>query len=370
MIYDGHAYCAEDPALGGGFDDPGEYRRFLQLFMASARQQPVWRKRDRAPGDSAGLVDPARPWDFAALREAGFRPAAHGRVEWEVDGETYVKQALPPWVDHLTFTVDNLVAEMDYAGVDMALLHRTPYMSKSNEFIADCVRQYPDRIQGLAYVEEWLIGSETEACIRKLERAVGELGLHGYQFMPHHMQLYGIEPRWDGPEFTPFWDAASSLGVPIFFTLSADGYAQYLAELRRLGEWMERYPTVPVVQTHGFNWRMFSDDDGLHVPEEVFDAAPIDHPNYHVQLLFAVFLQRRWDYPMPQILRTMEEMHQRIGADKMIFGTDIPVSLLWWTYRQNIDYIRRYCGFIPGSDMDSILGGNMARIMGVKQSGA
>lgn len=370
MIYDGHAYCAEDPALGGGFDDPKEYRRFLQLFMATARQQPVWRKRDRAPGDSSGLIDPARPWEFAALKEAAFRTAANGRVEWEVDGETYVKQALPPWIDHLTFTVDNLVAEMDYAGVDMALLHRTPYMSKSNEFIADCIQQYPDRIQGLAYVEEWLIGSQTEACIRKLERAVNDLGLHGYQFMPHHMQLYGIEPRWDGPEFTPFWDAASSLDIPIFFTLSAEGYDQYLADLRKLGEWMERYPNVTVVQTHGFNWRMFSNDDALHVPEAVFDAAPIEHPNYHVQLLFAVFLQRRWDYPMPQILQTMEKMHQRIGADKMIFGTDIPVSLLWWTYRQNIDYIRRYCEFIPDSDMDAILGGNMARIMGVKPHAA
>ena len=86
-----------------------------------------------------------------------------------MDGETYVKQALPPWVDHLTFTVDNLVAEMDYVGVDMALLHRTPYMSKSNEFIAECVRAYPDRIQGLAYIEEWLLASDTDACIKKAQ---------------------------------------------------------------------------------------------------------------------------------------------------------------------------------------------------------
>ena len=196
MIYDGHAYCAQDPALGGGFEDPAEFDRFLQLFMATSRQQPVWRKRDRVPGDASGLVDPARPWDFDALKEAAFRTAENGSVEWDVDGETYVKQALPPWIDHLTFTVDNLVAEMDYLGVDMALLHRTPYMSKSNEFIAECVRAYPDRIQGLAYIEEWLLASDTDACIKKLQHAINDLGLHGYQFMPHHMDLYGLDWKW------------------------------------------------------------------------------------------------------------------------------------------------------------------------------
>lgn len=365
MIYDGHAYCAQDPSLGGGFDDPAEYWRFLQMFMASARQQPVWRSYDREPGDSSGLIDPDRPWDFDALKDAGFRTATNGKVEWDVNGETYVKQALPPWVDHLTFNVYNLVAEMDYAGVDMALLHRTPYMSKSNEFIADCVNAHPDRIQGLAYIEEWLIASETDVCIAKLDHAINELGLHGYQFMPHHIDIYGLERNWDGPEFKPFWDVAASLNIPIFFTLGADDYTGYLVEMQRLRLWMERYPNVTVVQTHGFNWRLFSDDKRLEIPDEVFEVAPIDNPRYHVQLLFAVFLQRLWDYPLSQVLPTMEKMYERIGPEKLIWGTDIPVSLLWLTYHQNLDYLRSYCDFIPSTDMDLILGDNMARIMNV-----
>ena len=64
----------------------------------------------------------------------------------------------------------------------------------------------------------------------------------------------------------------------------------------------------------------------------------------------------------------MEKMYRRIGPEKLIWGTDIPVSLLWWTYQQNLDFIRSYCDFIPQPDMDLILGGNMARIMGVGTS--
>ena len=366
MIYDGHAYCIQPPEQHGGFEDPEEFWRYLQLFMATARQQPVWRKRDGKPADSSGLVNPARPWSFDALREARFRIGDHGKVEWTVDGEDYVKQVLPPWVRNLTFTPESLIAEMDYAGVDMSLLHRTPYMSKSNEYIADCVRRFPDRIQGLAYVEEWLVQSEPDRSIEKLERAIKGLGLAGYQFLPQHMRLYGQTDDWDGPGFRPFWDAAANLDVPIFFTLGSGDHDRYLNELRRLRRWMERYPDVRVVQTHGFNWRLYADDERLCVPDEVFEASPIDSPNYSVQILFAVFLQSRWEYPMPQIRPTLEKMVERIGPNKLMWGTDIPVVLLHWTYRQSLDFIRGYCDFLNQDEMDLILGGNMARLMRVR----
>ena len=183
--------------------------------------------------------------------------------------------------------------------------------------------------------------------------------------MRHHLDLYGVNDPWDGPRFSPFWDAVESLGIPVFFTLGADTYESYLDEMKRLRRWMERYPDVVVVQTHGFNWRLFSDGTSLEVPDEVYDAAPTDHPNYHIQLLFAVFLQRCWSYPLSEVLPTLEQMWQRMGPSKLIWGTDIPVSLLWWTYRQNLEYIASYAEFLPSSEMELILGGNMKRIMGL-----
>ena len=145
MIYDGHAYCFPDLRGDGGFADPEQFRRHLQLGIAR-HFQPVWRKRDRAPADNSGLADPSAGWSFDALKDVGFRAAGHGRFEWTVDGEVFVKQYMPPSVANMSYSAESLVAEMDYAGVDMALLHRTPYLGIGNEFIADCVRRFPDRL--------------------------------------------------------------------------------------------------------------------------------------------------------------------------------------------------------------------------------
>jgi predicted TIM-barrel fold metal-dependent hydrolase len=95
----------------------------------------------------------------------------------------------------------------------------------------------------------------------------------------------------------------------------------------------------------------------------------VDSPNFNVQLLFAIFLQTRWDYPMPQMRATLQKLVERISADRLIWGTDIPIVLLHWTYRQSLDYIRDYCDFLGRKEMDLVLGGNMGRLMGVASEG-
>ena len=353
MIYDGHAYCFPSPGKIGGFDDHAEFRRHLQLFMSQARQQPVWRRSDRAPADATGLYDPDLPWRFEGLRNASFRTGKHGLAEWSVDGEDYVKQALPPWTEDFSFSPESLVAEMDYAGVDRALLHRTPYMGLDDGYIAECCRRYPERIQGLAQVPEWWIPDRTDEAIAKLERAIGDHGLSGLQFAPFHRPLYDLSTDWTGPDFDPFWKAVAGLEIPVFFTIGAVGApSAYIEELRSLRTWMDR----------------FAERDRINVPDEVYEAAPADQPRFHIQILFAVFLQSRWDYPMPQMRPVLEKMVERFGADRILWGTDIPIVLLHWTYRQSLDYVRRYCPFLDEGEMTAILGGNMARIMGADGS--
>ena len=372
MIYDGHAYCFPELAKDGGFADPEQFKRHLQLAMAR-HFQPVWRKRDRAPGDSSGLVDPNIPWSFDGLREAQFRPAGHGRFEWRVGEEDYVKQYFPPSVVDMSYSAANLVAEMDYAGVDMALLHRTPYLGIGNDFIVDCVRRFPDRLQGLAHVEEWLVQPEPDASIKKLDKAITEQGLSGLQFLPDFMVLYGQTGDWDGPGFQPFWDALASLNVPLFMTPSYQALAApgggdtraVVGQLRKIRDWMERYPDNKVVLTHGLTWRMFIGENSLAIPDEVLDAVPSGSPNFHLQLLFPIFLGGMWDYPLLQVRPTMEKLVERIGVDRLLWGTDMPIVMRFWTYKQCLEHMRICCDFLDDDQVDQIVGGNMARLMGL-----
>ncbi|HEV8633527.1 MAG TPA: amidohydrolase family protein [Chloroflexota bacterium] len=366
-IFDGHAYCF--PSLRGpaGFSDPDIFRRHLQHAIAT-HFQPVWRARDRAPADSRELVEAApspRRDQLDSVKDAHFRAAGNGRFEWTAGGEDYVKQYLPPSIADMQYPPDRLVAEMDYAGVDRALLHRTPYLGVGNEFVADCVRRFPDRLLGLAHVEEWLVRVDPAGAVGKVERAVRQQGLSGLQFLPPQLNLYGQTEPWDGAGFRPFWDGIADLRIPVFFSLKErrdPPRESYLDELRTLLRWMERYPDVIVVLTHGLNWRLFVDGAGIRLPEEVW--APFANPNAHLQLLFPIALGGVWDYPLPQARPVVEACVRRVGAHRLMWGTDMPIVLRFWTYRQNIDFIRRYCDFLGPAEMDGILGDTATRLLG------
>ncbi len=365
MLFDGHAYCIPPLDGNGEFASPEQLRRHLQQAIA-AHYQPPLRSRDGAPGDNGALMDMSNWPSLDSLKEASFRIARNGRFEWTVDGEDYFKQYFPPSVIDMQYPADRLVAEMDYAGVGKALLHRVPYLGIGNEFIAECVRRFPDRLTGLAHAEEWLVQSEPEQSIAKIDKAVNKGGLSGIQFLPAQMNHYNLNDSWDSPEFQPFWDGIADLKIPVFFTLKerADPKQDsYLNEVKTLLRWMERYPDMTVVLTHGIQWRLFVEGDRLVFPEEAW--APFDNPNLHLQLMFPIALGNVWEYPMLEVRPTIEECVKRIGADRLIWGTDMPIVMRFWTYRQNIDMFVEHCDFLSAQEMDAIMGGTIARIIGV-----
>ena len=55
------------------------------------------------------------------------------------------KHFYPPALRNCEFTPHSLVGEMDYAGVDVALLHTDPMLVRDSGYMAECVALYPDR---------------------------------------------------------------------------------------------------------------------------------------------------------------------------------------------------------------------------------
>ena len=84
-------------------------------------------------------------------------------------------------------------------------------------------------------------------------------------------------------------------------------------------------------------------------------------------MLFAIFLGGIWDYPMPQVRNTMKRLVGRLGAGRLMWGTDIPMVMRFYTYRQNLAHIRHVSDFLTPDEIGLITGGNTARLLGVKE---
>ncbi|MDT7666407.1 MAG: uncharacterized protein QOD04_5963 [Pseudonocardiales bacterium] len=103
---------------------------------------------------------------------------------------------------------DELVAEMDAAGVDVLLLsawHRPGGWVVSNDDVAEFTAAHPDRFAGLASVNL----ADPMAAVRELRRAVSELGFIGLRVVPW---LWELPP--DDRLYYPLYAACVELGIP------------------------------------------------------------------------------------------------------------------------------------------------------------
>ena len=369
VIVDSHVYTfppADDPR---GYASGAEHLGRVQASHAG-HHQPAFRLRDRAHSSSR-VLNPEGGHDPEGLPDVDFRLDKEvGRVVWTVDGEDHTKHYFPPNLRDLELTPHSLIGEMDYAGVDAALIHTDPMLVRDGSYLAECVALYPDRLMSMAPVDEWRIPTETDAVIEELGAAIIEHGLHAIKF---NAPLASGPESWDGGRYRPFWDAATQLGAPVFFTLgtgrnkrqtgpSAEGRQGYLSELSTLTRWMDRYPDAVCSITHGFPWRVFLDGGRVVLPEPIWK--PFENKNLSLEVCFPVCLGDIFDYPYREVWPTLREMVERVGADNLLWGTDMPFQNRFCTYRQSRHWIERYCDFLSESELAAIMGGTAKRILG------
>ena len=373
MIIDSHAYCFQPGNHPAGFPNAAEHLAWIHTSQG-LHHQPAWNIKDRTPAPSDGLGDEA-PLDWSRLPDVDFRIDDQcGRVVWTIDGADRTKQFYPPNLRNLEYTPHSLIAEMDYCGVDLALIHTNPMLGRDTAFLAECVKAYPDRLRSMAPVDEWRILDETDAVVAELHEAIVDRGLHAIKFNTRPAYKRSTQ-AWDDGPYRPFWEAATALGVPIFFTMGtgpgsaagATSGAQHrqgcLDEHDILIRWMERYPDATVSLTHGFPWRVFVEGDTIELPDGIW--TPFQNPKLSLEVCFPVRIGDLFDFPYREVQPTLELMVERIGADRLLWGTDMPFQNRFSTYRQSRDWLEKYCDFLSTEDLALIMGGSAQRVLGL-----
>ena len=191
MIVDSHVYCFGSPDEPAGHVSADSHLREVQVFHA-LHHQPAWRTRDRGPSDARRLLDPTPEEPFRAASGVDFRvDRTHHRLTWTLDGEDHAKQLYPPNLHDAAFGPGSCIGEMDYAGVDVALMHVDRALGLDLAYLADCVRRYPGRLYSMAPVDEAAIGRATDRVIRDLDGAIRVHGLHVIKFIPEYAYRAG-----------------------------------------------------------------------------------------------------------------------------------------------------------------------------------
>ena len=190
-----------------------------------------------------------------------------------------------------------MVATMDRLGVDMCVCspHRAigPDYRAGNEEVIEAAKRFPGRFVPYITINPYYPVPEIEA-------EIGKWHSQG------HLRAFKIHPSFatypaDGEGYRPVWEHANRQGLTV---LSHSGAGCKYGSPEKLGELAQRYPKANVLVAHSASsWEMI----------EAATKTAKQQENVFLDLCGS-----------PLLFGALEQMVDAVGADKILFGTDLP----------------------------------------------
>ena len=256
-----------------------------------------------------------------------------------VDAQVHIWVSGPPTAPNHrpvnAFTVDELLAEMDEAGVDAALLHPPGWDPNGNTVAIDAVRQHPNRFAILGHFP--LDRPDGPEILEHWKEQPGMLGLRFALLQPHQRSW------WTDGTMDWLWPAAERAQIPI--ALLAGEHLPVVAQVA------EAHPDLKLAVDHLGRVSRVQDEPAFANLPDLLSLARF--PNVAVKATGAPSYSSQ-PYPYRNIQPYLRQIYDAFGPERMFWGTDITRMPCSW--RQCITLFTEELPWLSESDKDLIMG--------------
>lgn len=250
---------------------------------------------------------------------------------WKTDPRyPYAKDRKAPPQD---FTAEMLLSLMAANGVARTVIVQVIHYRWDNRYLADVLRQYPDKFQGICRVNP-----EDPAAPEHLARLTIDEGFRGVRLSPSDK----ADGDWiRGPLMKPLWRQAADLKVPMTILAAP-------SRMPDLIPWIEQNPDLTVVIDH-------MADSPLNHPDELNKLLALArYPQVYVKNSHMWSLSQQ-PYPYPDAAQQVKQVFDAFGPQRLMWGTDWPICLNKLSYAQAVALYRDHLAWLTPKDRDQIL---------------
>ncbi|TFH42204.1 MAG: hypothetical protein E4H01_13820 [Lysobacterales bacterium] len=250
---------------------------------------------------------------------------------------------------------EEMLRLMDNVGVDQAVVFPTPYAwtlpssenyYNTNDYVADSVRKYPERMIGFACINPAQVGNQAlgmpNLARNELHRCIRDLDLRGVKLHPEN-HCFAVDTLCAGGGLSWFMETIIELQretgrkIPIL----SHGMTTLGAQPDQFARVANDYPEVNIVIAHGAGFQnlYFAGlGQAKKCPNLYYDTAMLTADDAY--LLGVV---------------------KQVGIDKIIFGSDHFTRAHTNLYGNFLYVLQR--AFPDKFDLERVLGGNLARLL-------
>ena len=234
-----------------------------------------------------------------------------------------------------SFSKDDLLKEMDEAGVDAAVIHPPGWDPDSGTLAIEAARQHPNRLAILGNFP--LDRPESRSLVDGWKQQPGMRGLR-FTFQQPHMQSWPTDGTMEW-----LWPAAAKAGVPV--ALAAASF------LPAVGQIAERHPEARIIIDHLGRGAGAKDEAAFaNLPDLL---ALGKYPNVAVKATAAPGYSSA-PYPFRNIHDYLHQIFDTFGPQRMFWGTDITRMPCSW--KECVSLFTEELPWLSESDKELVMG--------------
>ena len=247
------------------------------------------------------------------------------------------------------FSKDELLAEMDKAGVHRAILVPPSWEGDRNDLVLEAARLHPDRFAIMGVLE--LQSPATRGLMATWRQQPGMLGIRLPVRRPPYRSLLA-----DG-KLDWLWAEAEQAGIPIMIVIDP-------AQLHLIERICERHPGLKLVVDHLCLHTGEKDEAAFADLDKLLKVAP--RPNIAVKAT-SLPSYTNDSYPFRRLHPYLRRVYDAFGSKRIFWGTD--VTRLPCTYRQAVTMMTEEIPWLTDEDKQWIMGRGVCEWLGWKLPG-
>lgn len=256
---------------------------------------------------------------------------------------------MPPYLLDGRCPFEVALAAMDAAGVDAAVVTQEYLDGNQNAYLAEVHSKCPSRF----FVHGLLEFRRPERLLAELRRATAKHGFRGIKLPAAYLTQTAPRILLTDRRLMAIFEAMEERRM--ILSVDLDSGESQVKEMRAVAR---AFPQLVVTLGH---FAMAGRKGWLR------QLALAEEPNVYVESGGITWLFRREGPPFPGAQKAIREAVSRVGAGKLMWGSDFPRTQVDFTYEQTLDFLRDGCDFLSEAQRRAILGGTAARVFGFRK---
>lgn len=245
---------------------------------------------------------------------------------------------------------DELLVEMEQAGVDATVLVPPIWEGGRNDIALQAAQARPDRFAVMGRIDQM-----DPATAKLFPRWLEQPGMLGIRLAFGHADLW---PLLSAGHFNWIWTAAEKAGIPLMVLVPH----LLVPEIDKVAE---RHPGLKIVMDHLSVPSGLKDAAAFRDIDQVYAIAKRPNVAAKVSALPSYSTDR---YPYPSLHPYIRRAYDAFGPQRCFWGTDISRSPI--TLRQHVTLFTEALPWLTGQDLEWVMGRGVCQWLGWKLPGA